>query len=63
MDGEYHPHAKLSYADVAFIREVYSKGSRGIGIELAQMFRVSRSCISQIVNWKLYIGPRDPRVL
>lgn len=46
--GETHPHAKLSDADVEYIKKRLVIGKRGIGRELASMFNVSEQTICDI---------------
>lgn len=48
--GETHYNAKLSAADVQYIRDMYTIGTSQAG--LAAEFGVSHTTISRIVNWQ-----------
>ena len=57
--GERHGHAKLTWASVADIRRRYSEGKAGTGPrvthdELAGVYGVSRSVITNLVNGRAW---------
>ena len=50
-----HPHSKLCYDDVVYIKNNYQKGKIGFGMRtLAKKFNVSVSTIKQIINGESY---------